>query len=138
MSEYVSAALRRLVAQRANQRCEYCLIHEDDAFIPHEPDHVVAVKHRGETMETNLAWTCFACNRAKGSDLSSIDPESNDVVRLFHPRKDPWELHFHLAPDGRITPLTNVGRVTESLLKLNRVELLEIRRLIYRGNRKPK
>ena len=57
--EYVSASLRRLIAKRANQRCEYCLIDEDDVFLPHEPDHVVAVKHRGETVKTNLVSTCL-------------------------------------------------------------------------------
>ena len=31
MSSYVSAALRRLVAARADALCEYCLVHEDDA-----------------------------------------------------------------------------------------------------------
>jgi 5-methylcytosine-specific restriction endonuclease McrA len=73
VSEYVPAELRRLIRDRAGHRCEYCLIHQDDAFLPHEPDHIIAVKHRGETIEGNLAWTCYVCNRAKGSDLASID-----------------------------------------------------------------
>ena len=55
MSEYVTAELRRLVREGAIQRCEYCLLHEDDAFLPHEPDHIIAVKHRGGTTERNLA-----------------------------------------------------------------------------------
>lgn len=72
MSEYVPAELRRLIRERAGHRCEYCLLHEEDAFLPHEPDHIIAVKHRGETTEGNLAWTCFVCNRGKGSDLASV------------------------------------------------------------------
>ena len=35
MSEYVPAALRRDVRQRANQCCEFCLIHEDDVLLSH-------------------------------------------------------------------------------------------------------
>ena len=138
MSEYVPAALRRLVRSRAEHRCEYCLIHEDDALLPHEPDHIIATKHRGETTEMNLAWTCFVCNRAKGSDLSSIDIETKQLVRLFNPRIDHWNDHFTLQSDGRIEPLTEIARVTEFLLHLNRSELLEIRRLLARTSRKPK
>ena len=74
MSQYVSVQLRREVRQRAGQHCEYCLLHEDDSLLPHEPDHIIAVKHGGETSAENRAWTRFLCNRAKGSDLASIDP----------------------------------------------------------------
>ena len=80
MSEYVPAELRRLVQDRAESRCEYCLFHEDDAFFPHEPDHIIAVKHRGKTTESNLAWACFVCNRAKGSDLASVVSQPNREV----------------------------------------------------------
>ncbi len=37
----VPEALRRLVERRARRRCEYCLLHADDAMLPHEPDHIV-------------------------------------------------------------------------------------------------
>ena len=138
MSEYVPSELRRLVRDRADHRCEYCLIHEEHALLPHEPDHIVATKHRGETSEANLAWTCFVCNRAKGSDLSSIDTETNQLVRLFNPRADRWNDHFVLKPDGRISPQTDIGRVTEFLLRLNRPELLEIRQILARTSQKPR
>jgi 5-methylcytosine-specific restriction endonuclease McrA len=73
MSEALPTALRAAVRTRANGCCEYCLLHEDDAWFPHEPDHIVATKHRGATDEANLAWTCLACNRHKETDLASID-----------------------------------------------------------------
>ena len=138
MSEYIPVAIRRLVRERADQACEYCLIHEVDALLPHEPDHIIALKHRGETTESNLAWTCFTCNRSKSSDLGSIDVESNKLVRLFNPRIDRWEDHFKLDRNGRIEPITDVGRVTEFLLKLNRAEHIEIRRTLSRSKRNPK
>ena len=48
MSEtYVPAAVRRQVRARAGDRCEYCLLAEDDAFFPREPDHILALKHGG-------------------------------------------------------------------------------------------
>jgi hypothetical protein len=46
---YVPAALRRLVRERAGDRCEYCLIPESASFAPHWIDHVVAEKHGGKT-----------------------------------------------------------------------------------------
>jgi HNH endonuclease len=138
VSEYVPAELRRLVRSRADLRCEYCLIHEEDVLLPHEPDHIVAAKHRGETVETNLAWACFVCNRAKGSDLSSIDLETSKLVRLFNPRTDRWGDHFILHSNGRITPQTDVARVTEFLLQLNRPELLELRRILAKLSHKPR
>lgn len=138
MSEYIPAAIRRMVRERASYACEYCLIHEDDALLPHEPDHIIALKHRGDTTADNLAWTCFTCNRAKSSDLSSIDVETNRLVRLFNPRIDGWEEHFRLERSGKISPLTDIGRVTEFLLKLNRSEHIEIRRTLIRARRNPK
>lgn len=138
MSEYVPAELRRLIRERAGHRCEYCLLHEDDAFLPHEPDHIIAVKHRGETNEANLAWTCFVCNRGKGSDLASVDETTGEIVRLFHPRADSWEDHLELMKDGSFSAKTAIGRVTISLLKLNRPELLAIRALLAKSIRKPR
>jgi hypothetical protein len=138
VSEYIPAAIRRLVRERAQQTCEYCLIHETDALLPHEPDHIVAVKHRGETNDSNLAWTCFTCNRAKSSDLSSIDIETKKLVRLFNPRVDVWGEHFRLERSGKIIALTDVARVTEFLLKLNKPEHVEIRRMLNSSRRYPK
>ena len=127
MSEYVSSGLRRQVRNRANGRCEYCLIHEEDCFLPHEPDHIIAVKHGGETREENLAWTCFVCNRAKGSDIASIDGDSGDIVRLFSPRRDGWNENSEVAPDGQIRALTSIARATINLLRINRAEQVELR-----------
>jgi len=62
MSEPVSVELRELVRHRSGHRCEYCLLHEDDARLAHEVDHVIASKHRGKTQDDNLAWACFVCN----------------------------------------------------------------------------
>jgi 5-methylcytosine-specific restriction endonuclease McrA len=55
---YVPAELRRLVRQRAGDRCEYCLIPEAVTFASHEVDHVIAEKHGGLTDQANLALSC--------------------------------------------------------------------------------
>jgi 5-methylcytosine-specific restriction endonuclease McrA len=73
---HIPAELRRAVRQRANGSCEYCRIPEEDCLAYHEVDHVIAEKHTGETKFENLALCCTLCNRRRGSDSASIDPES--------------------------------------------------------------
>lgn len=136
MSERVPSAIRRLVQARAHGRCEYCLIHEDDAHFPHRPDHIIAHKHRGPTHEDNLAWACYLCNLLKGSDIASVDIETGHVVRLFNPRLDRWAEHFRLE-DGQIIPLTPVGRVTEYLLQWNQPQCVQERRWLIEAGRYP-
>ncbi len=127
---YVPAPLRRLVKQRAGDCCEYCLVPQSAVFVGHEVDHIVAEKHRGETAEENLALCCAVCNKHKGSDLASIDPELGKIVPLFHPRRDRWNEHFHLSI-GRIEPLTSTGRVTVHLLQLNHPDRVCERTLMH-------
>src|SRR5438067_1332550 len=86
MSSYVSAELRRLVRDRAVRICEYCLLHEDNTFLGNEVDHIISEKHGGPTNASNLAFACASCNRAKGSDIASLIPGTDQLVRLFNPR----------------------------------------------------
>ena len=131
---YIPEALRRLVAQRAGGRCAYCWLHEDDAFFTHEVDHIYAEKHDGPTAEGNLCLACADCNRNKGSDICSLDPETGDIVALFHPRRERWAEHFQLADTGVIEPRTATGRVTVRLLRVNRLDLVAERaRLVALG-----
>jgi hypothetical protein len=123
----ISAALRRQVRERASERCEYCLLAEIRTFFPHEPDHIIAQKHGGPTMAENLALACFDCNRFKGSDIASVDPVSGSLTPLFNPRTQRWADHFELI-DGRISPLTPVGRATARLLRFNLSQRIEVRR----------
>jgi 5-methylcytosine-specific restriction endonuclease McrA len=121
-------ALRQLVRLRAAGLCEYCLISETFTLAEHEVDHIIAIKHGGETVSQNLALCCTLCNRHKGSDISSIDPESGRLTPLFNPRLDRWNDHYQLQ-SGEILPLTAVGRVTLRLLRLNRPQRIRERRL---------
>lgn len=75
MTSYVSPELRRIVEERAGNRCEYCLIHEDNTYVGCHVDHIIAEKHGGRTELDNLALACAFCNRAKGTDIASILPE---------------------------------------------------------------
>ena len=122
----ILASLRREVRERAEERCEYCLLSESQAFFPHEPDHLIALKHGGRSTAANLALACSDCNRFKGSDIASIDAVTGKLVPLFNPRTQKWFAHFRLI-GGQIIPLTPTGRVTEQLLRLNLPRRVEIR-----------
>jgi hypothetical protein len=118
---YISASLRRLIEERAGNRCEYCLIPAEVTFFPHEVDHIIAEKHEGKTIAENLALTCWRCNRYKGTDLGSFDPETGKFCFLFNPRTQKWQEHFK-HEDLQIIRLTPEGRTTVRLLQLNTEE----------------
>jgi len=130
---YVPAALRQAVIERAAGRCEYCLYPQELSFLAFEVEHIVAEKHGGDTVLGNLALACPYCNRFKGSDLGSLDPESGQLTPFFNPRTQRWADHFRL--DGtQIIPLTAEGRVTVTILQFNHPDrLLERGRLIRAG-----
>ncbi|RLC10665.1 MAG: HNH endonuclease [Deltaproteobacteria bacterium] len=132
MSMYIPAALRHFVRERAEWRCEYCLVPESAAFASYEMDHIIAQKHGGLSQADNLALSCALCNKHKGSDLASLDPETGDIVALYHPRRDKWTDHFLLS-DAQFIPLTQTGRVTVRLLQLNAPERLKERELLIRA-----
>lgn len=111
---YIPIAVRRQVEVRAQGRCEYCLLPSALAFFPHEVDHIVAEKHGGVTADDNLCLTCWRCNRHKGTDLTSFDPETGTLCRLFHPRTQQWPDHFALR-EAVIVGLTPEGRTTARL-----------------------
>lgn len=135
-SSTIPDALRNRVKQRANHCCEYCLISDSTGFYPHEVDHIIAVKHSGETTFDNLAFACWRCNRHKGSDLASVDPATKAIVLLFHPRQHIWSEHFQL--DGvHIVGVTTIGRATVALLQMNRPDRLRERQRLFRPKGRP-
>lgn len=129
---HIPELVRRQVAIRAASRCEYCHLHELYAFFAHEIDHIYAEKHGGDTSLDNLCLACADCNRHKGSDICSLDPQSGNVIALFHPRRDRWSEHFRLYRDGHIIPVSPQGRVCERILQFNRPDLVSDRRRLIR------
>jgi hypothetical protein len=128
---YISESLRRQVENRSKHCCEYCLLPNSLSFYPHEIDHVIATKHGGNTIESNLAYACWRCNRHKGSDLGSFDPETGEFSFLFNPRTQNWTDHFR-QEDVQIAGKTREGRTTVFLLKLNTRERLRERQRLQR------
>ncbi|XWK86893.1 MAG: HNH endonuclease signature motif containing protein [Phormidium sp.] len=130
---YIPSALRQLVYDRAKGCCEYCLIPETASFAKHEIDHIIAEKHGGLTEAENLAFSCTVCNKHKGSDLTSIDPETNQITPLYNPRRDRWLDNFQLS-NAQFIPLTSIGRVTIRLLQLNHPDRVKERELLIAAN----
>ena len=117
-SAKIPADLRQLVSDRAQGKCEYCLLRQEFSIYTHEVDHIIAQKHDGPTKANNLALSCLSCNRHKGTDLATFDPATGEVTRLFNPRLQVWADHFALR-NGRIEGITPAGRATAKLLMLN-------------------
>lgn len=123
----MDAAQRRLVRDRANNRCEYCgLQQEHFLLVPHVIDHIRAKQHGGTDDVHNLSLACFRCNAHKGPNLAGIDTDSDEMVPLFHPREQTWAEHFALH-GARIVGLTAVGRATVHVLDMNAPERIELR-----------
>jgi len=135
MRREISAEFRRRVAERAYHVCEYCLVHEDDAYHGCEVDHIISLKHAGLTVPENLAYACFHCNRHKGADVGSRS-RTGTFVRLFNPRTDRWLDHF-LLHQGRIEGSSEIGVVTARTLDFNHIERVTLRKLLAETARYP-
>jgi hypothetical protein len=123
----MDVATRKLVWERAGQRCEYCQLRQDDEpFHRFHIEHIVAQQHRGVDDPNNLALACHHDNHHKGPNLSGIDPHTGGVIRLFHPRRQRWSRHFRF--DGPIiVGRTPCGRATVAVLAMNAPDRVALR-----------
>lgn len=132
----ISPQLRQRIASRARNRCEYCLLHQDQSIKSHQADHIIPQKHGGSDEEANMAWACFLCNSAKGSEVAAYDPETGELLPILNPRIHLWNDHFSLS-DGLIVSHSPIGRVTVLVLQLNRPDRVEVRKVLMRGGLYP-
>jgi hypothetical protein len=80
----------------------------------------------------NLALACIDCNLRKGPNLSGIDPESDAIVPLFHPRLQSWEEHFRLE-GARIVGVSSSGRATVAVMEFNMQDRVQVRLAMVRS-----
>jgi len=121
--------LHRLVWFRGAGVCEYCRMPQPFDPLPLCIDHIVAQKHHGATAEHNLALACFNCNSYKGPNIAGIDPETQQLTRLFDPRQDVWGEHFDWS-GARLVGRTTIARATIDVLNINEPDRVEHRRLL--------
>lgn len=117
---YTPPSLRREVAERAKNRCEYCQTQEAITGGPMHVEHIVPEVADGPTTLDNLALACARCNLHKGTRTRGRDPVSGRKVSLFNPRRQQWSRHFVWSDDGsRIIGRTRSGRATVIALRMN-------------------
>lgn len=117
---YIPPRLRREVAERANDRCEYCQSQEAITGGPMHVEHIIPEIAGGPTTLDNLALACARCNLHKGRRMRARDPVSGRTVPLFDPRRQQWSRHFTWSADRtRIIGRTRSGRATLVALNMN-------------------
>jgi len=118
--------LRQLVWDRAQRRCEYCLVPQECDELPFHIDHIISQKQHGPTESSNLALACLSCNTYKGPLTSVVSLDTGELVSLFHPRRENWSEHF--AWQGAvILAKTPIGLATVDMLKMNLPERVAFR-----------
>src|SRR5262245_61976052 len=135
----IGRRLRRMVRERANGRCEYCLHPDAFASGPFVCEHVVPRVRGAGNSFAELAWSCAGCNSHKYDKILSPDPDTGRMTPLFNPRRQKWLAHFTWSPDGLlIVGRTATGRATVEALHLNRPELVNLRHALKTvGNHPP-
>lgn len=132
----ISSEIRTIVSVRAHHVCEYCLIAEADAFFRFQIEHIISRKHGGSSELENLALSCVFCNRYKGSDIATLNPETNELIQFYNPRTMRWREHFRLN-EVFIEPLTEIGEATVRILQMNHEDQILERRVLYNRGRYP-
>jgi hypothetical protein len=125
--------IRQRVFDRAGGVCEYCHLPQFAYPVPFEVDHIIAIKHHGKTVLSNLALACLNDNGHKGPNIAGIDPVTRKLTRLFHPRRHKWPHHFRY--EGPIlVGKTAIGRTTVNVLCINDPVMVALRQeLIDQG-----
>lgn len=130
MSSYISVNLQKQIRDRFANCCAYCRTAESLTITIFEFEHIIPLSAGGETIFENLCLSCPSCNRYKGSRQVAIDPINDEEVRLFHPHLQAWTDHFTWSEDAtEIIGLTSIGRATISALKMNRTQLIRVRKM---------
>ncbi len=130
MSAYVPVDLEREVLAQFSNHCAYCQTSEALTAVTFEIEHILPRALRGETIIENLCLACPTCNRLKSDRTTARDPVSMQDVPLFHPQRDVWAEHFAWSKGAtEIVGLTAIGRATVAALRINRLQLVRVRRM---------
>jgi HNH endonuclease len=130
MSAYVGVRLQRQIRAHFVNCCAYCHTSEALTVAIFEFEHIVPRSAGGKTVFENLCLACPTCNRYKANRQNVLDPITKEVVSLFHPHLQVWKEHFVWGENAtELTGCTPAGRVTILALKMNRPQLIRVRRM---------
>lgn len=140
MSVYISVELQTKIRSCFGDCCGYCRTAEYLTVSTFEFEHIIPRSAGGETVFENLCLSCPSCNRYKATRQTAIDPNTQEEVKLFHPQQQSWKDHFTWNEDAtEIIGLTAVGRSTINALKMNRSQLIRVRKMwVKMGEHPPK
>lgn len=129
-SRYIPKEIKINVKNRAKGICEYCKSLARYSTQPYVIEHIIPLAKNGKSEMDNLAYSCGGCNNHKYTKTEAADPVDGIIVPLFNPRKDDWNNHFGWDEKFlEVIGLTPTGRATVNSLRLNRPELLNLRRI---------
>jgi len=130
VSGYVPAELREQVREHFANCCAYCQTAESLTVVTFKVEHVLPRSAGGKTTLANLCFACPTCNRCKADRTTASDPATRQEVPLFHPHQHVWSAHFAWNDDAtEIVALTPIARATIAALKINRPQLVRLRRM---------
>lgn len=116
----IGESIRQIVREQANYLCEYCHSLERLSANRFTIDHVIPRSLGGSDNLHNLALACRRCNERRYNFVAGVDPETQEVVPLFNPRREKWQKHFVWLEGGvTIQGVTAIGRATCIRLDLN-------------------
>ena len=134
----VTARQRRLVVERAQGCCEYCLSQVRFSTQSFSVEHIIPQDKEGKTEVENLALSCQGCNNHKYTKAEGYDLVSRQYVPLYHPRQQQWGDYFAWNDDCTlIIGVTATGRATVETLHLNREGVVNLRQLLYTAKKHP-
>lgn len=126
MMRYIPDALRQLVCERANYRCEYCRLAQAGQAATFHIDHITPMSAGGPTVDMNLALAYVSCSLKKSARQSAVDPKTSQEASIYNPREQAWHVHFEWQTFEAVG-LTPTGRATVDALDMNRSIMLAIR-----------
>jgi 5-methylcytosine-specific restriction endonuclease McrA len=129
---------RDLVAERANYCCEYCRSQEQYSPDSFTIEHIKPIAKGGTNKPDNLAFSCQGCNNRKYTHTEAVDPATQTITSLYHPRQQAWSEHFVWSANFTlILGISPTGRATVEKLQLNRVGLVNLRRILVEMDEHP-
>lgn len=100
--------------------------------------HVEHIIPDGGDNLDNLCLSCATCNLSKARATTALDPVTSKEVSLFNPRVELWADHFEWIQNGtEILGLTPTGRATVLRLRMNRIRVVDARKVWVRAGEHP-
>lgn len=109
------------------QCCAYCKTAEVLTVVTFDIEHIIPRIQGGSSEFENLCLACPICNRYKSIRVAGITDEGIESS-LFPPQRDRWPDYFAWSVNATfIAGLTDIGKATINLLRMNWAQLVETR-----------